>query len=96
MLKQKGAHLIVLAHEVGADLKSSPKFCIYMCNFFLCFLNLDLIEMYLSEVPHPVGVLLREEEVVRADLAGHAEAALLGQADHLEKNWKCGRCKSKI
>ncbi len=41
--------------------------------------------MYLSEVSHPVGVLLREEEVVRADLAGHAEAALLGQADHLKK-----------
>ncbi len=44
-----------------------------------------MLDMYLSEVSHPVRVLLREEEVVRADLAGHAEAAILGQPDHLEK-----------
>ncbi len=46
--------------------------------------------VYLSEVTHPVRVLLREEEVVRADLAGHAQAAILSQADHLEKNGNVG------
>ena len=65
-----------------------------MC-IFLYFFNLDLLDMYLSEVSHPVRVLLREEEVVRADLAGHAEAALLGQPDHLEKNGNVGDVRVK-
>ena len=67
-----------------------------MCNFFDVFLNLDLLDIYLSEVSHPVRVLLREEEVVRADLAGHAQAAILGQADHLEKNMEMWEMKGGL